>query len=266
MTAALVLALSVVSTLSAGAAVGDRHWRAHVRGTGLLVLVNLLALPVAAWALGRALDLGGAGAGLVIAAAAPGGSTGPLLSLLSRGDEGVAAALFAVLTVAGTVTALGATLVFDVAGVGSVARAAAIVTAVSLAPLFVGVIVRVRRPALAAAMARWLSRLGALLLLATVVALAMQHGGDLAGAGALAASAALLVASALPALVLAARARRVAAAQVALVRNLTLALVVLTAVSAPPSAVGAVLSFGLVMYVLAVALAVVTRLRSGAGA
>lgn len=262
MTEVLILVLSVVSTLSAGAAVGDRDWRRHLHGGGLLVLVNLVALPLAAWGLGRALDLGGAGAGLVIAAAAPGGSTGPLLCLLSRGDEGAAAALFAVLTVAGTVTALAATLVFDVAGAGSVARAAAIVTAVSLGPLVAGVALRARRPALAAAMANWLSRLGALLLVATVVALAMRHGDDLVGVDALGASAALLVASALPALALAARARRIAAAQVALVRNLTLALVVLSAISAPPAAVGAVLSFGLIMYVIAAALALLSRLRA----
>jgi BASS family bile acid:Na+ symporter len=182
--------------------------------------------------------------------------------MLSRGDEGAAAALFAVLTVAGTVTALAATLVFDVAGAGAVARAAALVTAVSLGPLVLGVVLRARRPAFAAALARWLSRLGALLLVAVVIALARAHGGDLAGTGTLGASVVLLALSALPALALAARGRRIAATQVALVKNLTLALVVLAAVGAPPAAVGAVLSFGLVMYVIAAGFAILVRVRS----
>jgi hypothetical protein len=55
------------------------------------------------------------------------------------------------------------------------------------------------------------------------------------------------------------RRRAIAAAQVSAVRNLTLALVVLAAIGAPPEATTAVLAYGLVMYAGAVALAAIAR-------
>ncbi len=263
MTAALILALAVVSTLAAGASVTDRGWRRHLTGAGPLLVVTLLALPVAAWGLGRGLALGEAGVGLVLVAAAPGGSTGPLLALLGRGDPGVAAALFAVLAAVGTAAALVATALLDVADGAAVLRAAAAVVAVSFGPLVAGLALAARRPAAAARLGRRLSAAGAALLVATVVALAIDYGHHLAGPPTLAAAAALLVVAAAPALGLAGTARRVAAVQVTLVRNLTLALVVAVAIEAPPPAVGAVLSFGLVMYAVAAGLALAARLRVG---
>ncbi len=262
MIAALVIALAVVSTLAAGASVDDRRWRAHLAGTRGVLALQLLALPALAWALDRGLGLGPAGAGLIVAAAAPGGSTGPLLALLAGGAMPFAAALFVALTVAGAVVAVVATLALDVAGVGAVARAAAIVTVVSLAPLLVGLALRARHPTLAIRLARGLSRLGAGLLLATLVALAVQHGGDLADPRTLAVAAALIVASIAPASLLAPRARALAAAQVGLTRNLTLALVVLVAIDAPAAAIGAVLSYGLLMYAAGAAVAVLARLTA----
>jgi BASS family bile acid:Na+ symporter len=261
MITALLLTLSVVSTLGAGVAV-DRAAvasAARARAVWAVVAVHAVALPVIAWAGVRATDLGAAGAGIVVAAAAPGGSTGPLLALLARGDAALAAALFLVLTLVGTVTALAATLAFDVAGVAAVARASAIVVATGVAPLVAGIAARARRPTLAARAAPWLSRLGAALLVATIAGLALEHGDRLATPAVLAIAAAVVVASLAPALAIAPRARALAVAQVGAVRNLTLALVVLAAVGAPGEALGAALSYGLVMYVVTIGIAVVAR-------
>ena len=108
---------------------------------------------------------------------------------------------------------------------------------------------------------RWTSRVGALLLIAVVAALIITRSSPLAPARALALSAALVGASMAPALLIGDRARRLAVAQVGAVRNLTLALVVLTAVAAPPAAVGATLSFGLVMYAATALVAAAARRR-----
>ena len=263
MVAALIVLLSLASTFGAGVAAAPATVRVPDarRELTMAAVVNLALVPVLAWVGARGLGLGPAGAGLVVAAAAPGGSTGPLLAALAGGDAAVAAALFVALTVAGSGTALIATLAYDVAGWAQVARAALIVTAIGLAPLAVGALVRGRRPQLAARLAPWTSRVGALLLIAVVAALIITRSSPLAPARALALSAALVGASMAPALLIGDRARRLAVAQVGAVRNLTLALVVLTAVAAPPAAVGATLSFGLVMYAATALVAAAARRR-----
>lgn len=257
----LILALSVASTVSAGVSAGIAEREARLGGRAAIVIgANLLALPLLAWLLGRAAGLGAAGAGLVIAAAAPGGSTGPLMAVVAGGDARAATRLFLMLTLAGTAGALAATIAVDAGGVAAVARAAAIVLAASVAPLLAGFALGTRRRALGARLAPWLSRLSLLLLVATIGLLAARHL-HTATAPALGLGAVLVVASLAIGLAATPRAARLATAQVSAVRNLTLALVVLAAVDAAPEAIAAVLSYGLVMYIGTGVVAVVARRR-----
>jgi BASS family bile acid:Na+ symporter len=260
---ALVGALSIASTLSVGLSVDPAAGVGRLaRGAFAAVLaMNVLALPLLAWALHGALGLGLAGAGLLVAAAAPGGSTGPLLAVVAGGEATTAARLFAITTVVGTVGALLATLALEGTGLGGLARAGLLVALASLAPLGLGVLVRARRPAWAERLAPWLSRVSLALLALTIGGLAIRHGSK-AAASDLAVASIIVAASFAPALLVHGRARRLAVAQVSAIRNLTLALLVLAALDAGPRATMAVLGYGLVMYLATGAVAAVARWRA----
>lgn len=258
-----MLALAIASTGGAGLvteleavaqALRDRDVR-------LAVVGNLVLLPLVAWGLGRALGLGPAGLGLVLVAAAPGGSTGPLMALLARGDGAVATAAFAALNPLGSLGALVATATFPHADLGRVALTVALITAVALVPMLLGLLVRRRWPTVAARLAPWLSRAGLALLLIVIVALFARHHAALRADASVLAAAIVVVLSLAPALGVRGRARALAIAQVGGVRNLTLALVVVVAVDAPPPAVIAILSYGLVMYAVTGAVALVAAHR-----
>lgn len=256
----LIVALTVTSTLAAGLAV-DRDVVATTIGRGPMVLVvaaSVLALPAFAWVLCRALDIGAAGIGLLVAAAAPGGSTGPLLAVVAGGDPGTAARLFVVTTVLGTATAIGVTFGLGVFDPLHLARASLLVTTAALLPLVVGLVLRRRRPHLARWLAPRSARLGLVLLLATVVLLAVRHGHETAAID-LGVASLLVLASFAPAALVRERATRIAVGQVGAVRNLGLSLLVLAALDAPPRATLAVLGYGLVMYVVTIAIAIVAR-------
>ena len=259
----LVGALSIASTLSVGLSVDPTAGVGRLeRGPLAAVLaVNVLALPLLALLLHGGLGLGLAGAGLLVAAAAPGGSTGPLLAVAAGGDATTAARLFAIATVVGTAGALVATLALEGTGLGSLARAGLLVALASLAPLGLGVLVRAHRPAWAQRLAPWLSRVSLVLLVLTVAGLAIRHGST-ASASDLAVASLVVAASFAPALLVHGRARRLAVAQVSATRNLTLALLVLAALDAGPRATMAVLGYGLVMYLATGAVAVVARWRA----
>jgi BASS family bile acid:Na+ symporter len=255
---ALILALAIASTGSAGIAAGMSGEAGAVARRELAAVVagNLLLLPALAWLLARGLGAA-AGFGLIVSAAAPGGSTGPLLAIFAGGDAKVAARLFVVLTVAGTAGALAATLAVGPGGAATVARAALIVTATAIAPLAAGLALAARRRATAARIAPWLSRVSLALLVVTIALLTIRHAhrtvlADLAAAT-------VIVAASLALGALAGRGRALATAQVSAVRNLTLALVVVAAVGAPPEATGAVLGYGLVMYLATGAVAIAAR-------
>ncbi len=242
----LVFALAVVSTLAAGlAADGHRAPGLPPRRLAIVVAANLLALPVATWLVLRAAELDDAA--LVLTVAAPGGSTGPLLALLGRGDAQVAAVGFVALTLAGTLSALVATVAVDVTGLAAVVVAAGAVLATTVGPLLVGLVLRARRPARAAIWQPSLSRAGLALLLATIAALAARHLEAARAVDAIVGATATVAAFAIG-LAVPGRAARVAVAQVSAVRNLTLALVVLAATGAPPAASLTVLGYGLGMY------------------
>lgn len=267
---ALVFLLAVVSTLATGLAVDLRGRVAVATGDvaparaaltpavlALLVVANVALLPAALWTAARLSSLS-LSSGVLLAAAAPGGSTGPLLALVAGGDAATTARGFVALTLAGTVAALVATLFVDAGGLVQVGAAAALVVVSSIGPLVAGVVIVARWPARARVLQPWLARGALALLVATVVVLAARHGAearalDLA-IGALATVLALAIG-----LVVDGAAARVALAQLSAVRNLTLALVVLAATDAAPAATLAALSYGLGMYGVALVAAVVAR-------
>lgn len=251
----LVVALAIASTLAAGLAADARESTAIA--TGKLALVtgaNVLALPLVAYLVLRVGAIDGAG-GLVLAAAAPGGSTGPLLAVLGRGDAPAAAFTFVVLTFAGMAAALIATMALNVAGMTTVLVASLVVVVSSVGPLLVGLGIRARRPSLASTCQPWISRLSLVLLLATIVVLAVQHGHAARATSVIVGAVITLLALCIGRLV-DGPAARVAVAQVSAVRNLTLVLLVLAVVGAPAADTMAVLAYGLSMYVVTLAAAV----------
>jgi len=257
----LVVALALTSTLAAGLAAdatGDA--RLPPRRLALIVVANVAVLPALAYAILRlgAID---ADRGLLLAAAAPGGSTGPLLAVLGGGDAPIAARTFVALSLAGVAAALIATAAFDVAGVGKVLAASAIVVASTVGPLVVGLALRARRPRRAVAWQPWLARLSLALLVATIALLAARHGGAARALDVMIGAAITLLALAIG-VAADGRAARIAVAQVSAVRNLTLVLLVLAVVGAPPAETMGALGYGLAMYVIALAAAAWTR-RSG---
>ena len=254
----LVVALAVTSTLAAGLAaqVGGAV-RLPPRRLALVIAANVIALPLLTYA-GLRLAAVDAGAGLMLAAAAPGGSTGPLLAVLGRGDAAIAAVAFVALTLVGMVAAIGATIALDAAGLGAIVRASLVVTASSVGPLLIGLAARRRWPARAARWQPWLARVSLVLLVATIVLLAVRHG-ESARAVDVAVGAIVTVVALAIGLVVDGRAARVAVAQVSAVRNLTLVLLVLAVIGAAPAETMAALAFGLAMYVVTLGAAVAWR-------
>ena len=254
----LVTALSVASTGSAGLSVSATAAGPLPRAQGSMVLAcNALVLPALAWLLQDTVGLGLAGIALVMAAAAPGGSTGPLMSVLAGGDPATAARLFASATLVGMTGSLAATLSIDGDFTKLVAALGFVVVA-SVCPLALGVVLRAQRPSWARRLARPLTVISVVLLVATVLLFCVRHGADVTGTE-LGWISVVVVASFTPALLVRGRQRRLAVAQVSATRNLTLALLVLTALDVEPRATGALFGYGLVMYVATAAVALVAR-------
>jgi BASS family bile acid:Na+ symporter len=251
---ALVLVLAGASTLASGLASDARERTAITPARlALVAAANMVGLPLVAYVLLQIAPFDGAG-GVVLAAAAPGGSTGPLLGMLARGDAPTAAFTFVVLTFAGMATALIATMVLDVAGLAPLVVASLVVAVGSLGPLLVGLAIRARRPSLAAALHPWTSRLSLVLLLATIIVLAVEHG-HAAHATAVLIGVVLTVLALCIGRLASGRAARVAVAQVSAVRNLTLVMLVLAVVGGSANETMAVLAYGLSMYVVTLAAA-----------
>lgn len=250
--AILVIALSVASTLAAGLACDPAALRRALgtRATWAALAGNLVVVPLIAWLVLPAIVSGPAALGLLFVAAAPGGGIGPLLALLGRGDASFAGALFLVLSLAGMMIALVVTVVLDT-GLADMLRATGLVIGSALAPLLVGIQITRRMPDIARGLLPWASRLGALLLVAAVIAFSVRHGGNVSasmlGAAGLLAGASILVGCL--AARGASRAVAIAVVQISLVRNVALTLVVVTGLGAAPDAIMAVLTYALVMLV-----------------
>ena len=252
MSAVLVIALSIASTLAAGLAseVAGLRRALATRVTWLVLAGNLVVVPAIAWLVMPAIVTGPALVGLLLVAAAPGGGIGPLLALLGRGDASLASALFLVLSLAGTVVALALTLVLDTR-IADTLRAAGLVAATALAPLVIGLVISHHAPRLARLARPWASRLGALLLVATVLWFSIKHGRNLS-ARVLVAAAMLAAASVLVgwlAARVASTAAKVTVVEISLVRNVALSLVVVTALGGATEAIMSVLTYALVMLV-----------------
>lgn len=258
----LVIGLSIASTLAAGLASDLAGLRRAVktRATWAALAGNLVVVPLFAGLVMPQVAPGPAVTGLLLVAAAPGGGIGPLLALLGRGDASLASALFLVLSLAGTVAALALTLVLDTPVTG-VLRAAVLVAVTALAPLAVGIATGRAAPRIAQAALPWASRLGALLLVSTVVWFTIEQGRDLSAN--VIAAAALLAAASIFAGWLAARATSRAVAvtivEISLVRNVALTLVVVTGLGASAAAIMSVLTYALVMLVSGSVIALLAR-------
>ena len=259
---ALVIALSLTSTFAAGLAVEPATEPAPIARHRVvaIAIAGAVVLPLVAWLLHRTLALGAAGIGVLVASAVPGGSTGPLLAVAAGGDASTAARLFVVLSSLGTVGAIASIVALDAFDPRLVARASATATAASFVPLLLGLAVRRWWPRWADVLARPAARVGLALLIATVALLAVRYG-EQAEVVVLLESTLIVLASLAPALLVHGRRQRIAVAQIGAVHNLALALLVLTALEAPPRATLAVLGYGLVMYVVTGLLAVLARAR-----
>lgn len=256
----LVVALSVASTLAAGLAAEPAALRRALvnRATWTALAGNLVIVPAVAWLVVPAIASGPASIGLLLVATAPGGGIGPLLALLARGDASLAGALFLVLSLAGTLVALVVMLVLGIAPAGI-----GLVAASTLAPLALGFALR-RHARVLLPVA---SRLGTLLLIATVSYFAGRHGGSVS-VEALGGAALLAATSALVGWIAAhgtGRAATIAIVQISLVRNVALSLVVVTGLGGAPEALTSVLTYALVMLVGGVAFALHGRMSVAGG-
>jgi BASS family bile acid:Na+ symporter len=256
-TAALALLL-VASMLAVGTTLRTADFRALADRPvvpALAVLVNVVVVPGLAVLLARLAGVGSdATLGIVLAAAAPGGGTGALLTLHARGDLAVGAALQGVYAPLGLLSvplwawAAGYDLV--PAGLGGVVLVAGGLSG-QVVPVVVGMLLRRRRPAIAQRVHRVSRRVADLLLavlvlyfLVTGVTRLPEVGWATIGAVVLACLSLALMPVFDPS-----SARR-AVAMTTAVRNLSLALFV--ADPAGPVVVLTLLAYGLLMYGLSV--------------
>lgn len=260
---ALVVLLLVSGMIANGTVLDGAAVATRVRDLGVLgpaLLANVLVVPLSALAAIALLDLEGpVRLGLLLAAASPGGGTGALLSLHARGDAAHAVVLQGMLAV----LALVVTPLWVGSGADGIALLPIVVglLVLQVAPLLVGAAVRARRPALAARvhpLARGIADVALAVLVVGLLITSIDEV-DRSGVTGLAAMVAVVVISlaafALPA---AASVRR-ATAMTTAVRNLSLALLIARSSSEPDATALVVLTYGLVMYVVAAAAAAVLR-------
>lgn len=251
--AALVGVLALVSTLGAGLDARPDAGRLPAGVKAWFLAVNVVCVPLLALGVARLVPLDTAvRTGLVLAAAFPGGSTGPIVSAALGGAPAVASAAFAAASVAGGMLA---PFVAWLAGLPLSLLGALGVAAAQLVPWLVGRWVVRRHPEAARRLAAQLRSWGKGLLVAVAVAFVAARGSAIpeVGGAALAAAALILCGAGglarlgAPSLPAGARGALVA---VTVVRNLSLSLLVATAAATPPLTSLTVLVFGLLMYAL----------------
>lgn len=259
-----VVVLLLVSGMVAIGTVLDRDAVAtRSRDLGVLgpaLLANVLVVPLSALAAIAVFDLEGpVRLGVLLAAASPGGGTGALLSLHARGDAAHAVVLQGLLAVLA--------LVVTPLWVGGSAEGIALLPVVigllvlQVAPLLAGATLRSRRPAWAARVHALARRVADVALAALVVGLLLTELDevDRSGVTGLAAMVAVVLVS-LAAFALPAPASvRRATAMTTVVRNLSLALLIARSAPEPDATALVVLTYGLVMYLLATMAAALLR-------
>ncbi|MEU7901594.1 hypothetical protein [Actinoplanes sp. NPDC049118] len=262
-TAALAILL-VASMLAVGTTLRAADFRALADRPAvpvLAVLANVVVIPGLAVVLASLAGLGAdATFGIVLAAAAPGGGTGALLTLHARGDLAVGAALQGVYAPLGLLSVpLWAWVAgYDPApaGPGGVALVAGGLSG-QVVPVAVGMWLRRRRPAVAQRVHEVSRRVADVLLAVVVLYFLATSGTRLPEVGWVTAGviAVVVLACLSPALVpvFDPPAARRAVAMTTAVRNLSLALFV--AAAAGPVVVLTLLAYGLLMYALSVPVA-----------
>jgi BASS family bile acid:Na+ symporter len=255
-----VAALLIASMLAIGTALRVEDFRVLGHRPGVFagaVTLNVLVVPGLAVALTRVADLGPEAAlGIVLAAAAPGGGTGALLTLYARGDLAVSAALQGAHAPLGLVSVpLWATVAghdpLPAGPAGLLLIGVALVG--QLVPLAIGMWLVRRRPEVARRVHRAARRIADVLLAGLVAYFVVTGGGRLPQLGWRTVAVIAVVVTACLALVLLpwpdpAPVGR-AIAMTTTVRNLSLALFVASAASA--TVVLTLLAYGLLMYGLA---------------
>jgi bile acid:Na+ symporter, BASS family len=259
---ALVFAVSVLAGASTGlssqATKGQGEAESR-RQEKLVLFVNLVVFPAIAWFFIRIVDIGNARVGILVAAAAPGGSTGLLFSAAAGGDARVATGYFLRFTTFGTVLAILLTAFMSPNGLPGMIRASALVAFASLLPLWLGQWFGRRFPKVAHPIGVALSRVSLFLLMTTIGVLVARHVESASlscvGIGLLLSTGILGLSWLLPG----DSRSRIAIGQVSAIRNVTLALLVLNSLASPPEAKLGLLSYGFGMYLGCGALALWMR-------
>lgn len=257
MSTVAVAALLVASMLAIGTALTIEDFGTLGRRPAVFtgaVALNVIVVPGLAVALTRLVDLGpDATLGIVLAAAAPGGGTGALLTLYARGDLAVSAALQGIHAPLGLISvpvwaAVAGHDLLPAGGSGPLLIGAALLAQVI--PLAAGMGLRRRRPDVARRVHRGARRTADILLAVVVAYFVVTGAGQLPQLGwGTAAVIAVLVSACLAIAVLPwpgpAPVRR-AIAMTTTVRNLSLALFAASASPAPVTLT--LLAYGLLMY------------------
>lgn len=245
------------------------------RATIIGTLGQVLLVPAIGIAVAMAMDLPPIMAlGLVLVAACPGGSTSNLVTYLARGNVAlsiiltVVASLVVIVTLPGWLDVAGRILPGATGLSVSVplGQTFGLLVGVILVPVAIGMVIKAKKPALAAKLERGMSVLGALVLLLAIAAVSVDLGGEIVdmviavGPAVLVFNVAVILAGG--ALAWVARVDR--ASQLALaveygIKNSTLGLVIaLTVVRDDEFAVPAAV-YSIVMYVTAVAVIAIGR-------
>jgi BASS family bile acid:Na+ symporter len=259
-----VAVLLVASMLAVGTAATVQDFRGLAARRRLLigaVLLNVVVLPGVAVGLVAVAGLGPeVGLGVLLAAAAPGGGTGALLTLHARGDLAVSAGLQVVLAPLGLVAVPAWAAVAGHSVLPSGAAGLLLVgggLAGQVVPLAVGMWLRRSRPAQAAGVHRVARRVADVLLAGLVLYFVITGIGrlPLVGWAGVAVIAVLVAASLAVVFVgwLGGPGQRRAVAMTTGVRNLTLGL--FFAAAASPTVVLTLLAYGLIMYGVSVPVA-----------
>lgn len=175
--AMMVLMLSLGLRLDPGeAARAVRAPRALLTG----LVVQLIGLPLIAFAVGRGLGLASAlTAGLMLVAASPGGVTSNYATLLARGSVGLSVAMTCVTSLVAPITLPLVLLIASVSvpGAAGMWKVSLAMLAVALVPISFGVIAARFVPIISGRMSRWLDPVAKLLFLAIVLATFWQNRG-----------------------------------------------------------------------------------------
>jgi len=266
----LVVVLLVCGMVAMGTSTTVRDLRELVRRPAPLlvaVAINLVLIPGAAYLLLDAVTLDRTTElALMVIAAAPGGGTGALLALHVRGDRPHAVALQVILAVTSLVSAplwlkLYAGTSHGAGEIRLVPLVAALVVFQWL-PLAGGLALSSARSDLAARLHPRARRAADLLLAALIVELLITSGSEIGknGADTLIGIGAVLALTVIGGVfTVGSAAVRRASAMTTLIRNLSLALAAAAFIDDADAAALVVLTYGLVMYLLAVAWVVVAR-------